>query len=69
MRATKRTRRYIASHWLFLLKPMFRYDSNRRAYILRGVGNRVGPVLRVDRRVRRKRTAEGAERRGRPSTA
>jgi len=69
MRVTKRPRRYIGSHWLFLLKPLFRHDSNRRAYVLRGVGNRVGPVLRAERRLRRKRTAEGAERRGRPSTA
>jgi hypothetical protein len=33
-----------------LLTPAFGYDHGRNAYILRGVGDRVGPVLRADRR-------------------
>jgi hypothetical protein len=30
-----------------LLWVFFRYSPARRAYILRGIGERVGPVLRV----------------------
>ena len=35
-----------------LLAPAFAYDYARDAYILRGVGERFGPVLRLDRRAR-----------------
>jgi hypothetical protein len=31
------------------LVPLYRYDELRQAYILRAVGNRVGPVLRPRR--------------------
>jgi hypothetical protein len=31
---------------LTVLKPVLRYSASRDAYVLRGVGNRVGPVLR-----------------------
>jgi hypothetical protein len=31
---------------LALLFPIFRYSHGREAYVLRIVGNRIGPVLR-----------------------
>jgi hypothetical protein len=40
----------VAKHFLTLLTPAFAYDHTRNAYILRGVGDHVGPVLRADRR-------------------
>jgi hypothetical protein len=42
----------VAQYWLTLLAPAFAYDYTRDAYILRGVGERFGPVLRLDRRAR-----------------
>ncbi len=61
---TKRQRRYIARRWLLVARPVLRYSQGRRAYVLRLVGGRFGPVLRPDRRlVRRARAFEGAERR------
>jgi len=66
MRKVKRPRRYVAHHWLVLLSPLFRYSHARDAYVLRGVGGTIGPVLRVDRRgARAKRRFDGAERRRR----
>jgi hypothetical protein len=53
MRTVKRPRKYVSSQMLTLLSPVFGYNSRREAYVVRGVGQRVGPVLRVDRRVRR----------------
>jgi len=53
VRTVKRPRRYLARHWLALSSPLFTYNSNRDAYVLRGVGKRVGPVLREDRRMHR----------------
>ncbi len=53
LRTVKRPRRYLAKHWLFLLQPLFGYDFSRSAYVLRGVGNHLGPVLRVERRMHR----------------
>ena len=50
MRTVRRPRRYIAAHWLLLLRPALRYSSSREAYILRLIGRDRGPVLRVDRR-------------------
>jgi hypothetical protein len=46
-----------------LLRPALRYSTSRDAYVLRGVGRQVGPVLRVDRRLVRRPRFEGAERR------
>ncbi len=46
-----------------LLTPVFGYNYSRDAYVLRGVGRRVGPVLRADRRIHRERPAEGDRRR------
>jgi hypothetical protein len=58
-----RTRRYVARRWLTLLKPAFRYSYSRDAYVLRGVGGSFGPVLRLERRMRRDRPLDGIERR------
>jgi hypothetical protein len=47
-----RPRRYLARPWLVLLRPLLRYSKFRDAWVLKGVGNSVGPVLRVERRSR-----------------
>lgn len=62
MSDTRRPRRYLARHWLQILRPILRYSTTRDAYVLRIVGNSKGPVLRVDRR-RRRVPYDGAERR------
>ncbi len=64
MRTQPRPRHYLAGHWLVVLKPLFRVSATRDAYVLRGVGGRMGPVLRRDRRERRRVSYEGDERRG-----
>ena len=46
-----------------MIRPVLRYSAYRDAYVLRAVGNSVGPVLRVDRRVRRSRPFDGVDRR------
>jgi hypothetical protein len=58
-----RTRRYVARHWLVLLRPFFRYSYSRDAFVLRGLGRSVGPVLRAERRVKRARPLDGIDRR------
>jgi hypothetical protein len=63
MRTVRRPRRYVARHWLVLLKPVLRYSHTREAFVLRGIGNETGPVLRLDRRVGRRRKFKGPERR------
>ncbi len=67
MRTMKRPRRYVAGHWLTLMRPVLRYSTSRDAYLLRGVGPRFGPVLRIDRRSHgqggRSRSFAGADRR------
>ena len=63
MRAVKRPRRYVARHWLILLRPALRYSRARDAFVLRGVGSTMGPVLKIDRRVRAKRRLDGDDRR------
>jgi hypothetical protein len=63
MRTQQRPRRYVARHWLLLLKPVLRYSATRDAFVLRGIGKSAGPVLRVDRRGRRQPSYGGAERR------
>jgi hypothetical protein len=62
MRTVMRRRRYVATRWLALMRPLLRYSSPRDAYVLRGVGSRFGPVLRVERRHER-RAIEGVDRR------
>jgi hypothetical protein len=42
-----RPRRAISPTTLALLRPLLRYSGTRQAYVLRVVGRRVGPVLRV----------------------
>jgi hypothetical protein len=63
MRTVRRPRRYVARHWLVLMTPVLRYSVSRDAYVLRVVGRRVGPVLRVDRRLVRRPRLDGVERR------
>jgi hypothetical protein len=46
-----------------LLRPVLRYSHMRDAYVLRGVGSSIGPVLRVDRREHTLRQHTGPERR------
>jgi hypothetical protein len=50
MRTVKRPRRYIASRWITISRPVLRYSQPRDAYVLRVVGRKWGPVLRPDRR-------------------
>jgi hypothetical protein len=60
-----RKRRYVSKQWFTLLSPLLRYSYSRDAYILRGVGRRVGPVLRPERRRRSEHhsPSDGIERR------
>jgi hypothetical protein len=59
-----RRRRYVSQHWFTLLSPLLRYSYSCDAYILRGVGRRLGPVLRPERRRRLGNPSDGVERRG-----
>ena len=65
MRTVRRPRRYVAGHWLTVMRPVLRYSSARDAFVLRAVGSNVGPVLRVDRRHQRRTAFEGSDRRTR----
>jgi len=48
-----------------MLRPLLRYSVTREAFVLRVVGNSIGPVLRPDRRRRaRRQHFDGIERRG-----
>ena len=47
MRESQRDRRRIRPATLAVLRPLFRYSAGRDAYVLRIVGNRLGPVLEV----------------------
>ena len=65
MRTVPRTRRYVSSGALTLCRPVLSFDYAREAYTLRGIGDRVGPVLREDRRRSSSSNGyEGPERRG-----
>ena len=66
MRTIQRPRHFLAQRWLVMLAPLFRYSYGRDAYVLRGVGDRWGPVLKRERRTARRR---GAARANRASTA
>jgi hypothetical protein len=44
--AAPRPRREWPEPAVMALRPLFRYDRRRRAYVLRGLGNRMGPVIR-----------------------
>jgi hypothetical protein len=48
-RHTHRPRRTVSPVVVRALGPFYRYDDIRQAYILRGVGSRLGPVLRPKR--------------------
>jgi hypothetical protein len=50
LRTVRRPRRYVGRHWLTLLAPAFSYNHSRDAYVMRGIGRHLGPVLRADRR-------------------
>lgn len=64
-RSVARSRRYISRYRLLMLRPLLRYSVTREAFVLRLVGNSVGPVLRPDRRRRaRRQRFDGIERRG-----
>jgi hypothetical protein len=48
-RATPRPRRHVSPWMLTLLRPLFTYNVHRDAYVLRAIGTRRGPVLRLRR--------------------
>ncbi len=68
MRSSPRPRRYVSSVTLTLWRPLMTFDEWRQAYVLRAIGDRHGPVLRLDRRRgaigQRVRRYTGPERRG-----
>ena len=64
MRDSPRPRRYLGRPGLVVLRPLLRRSASRDAYVLRGVGNRFGPVLRQNRR-HDQLPIDGAERRRR----
>jgi hypothetical protein len=63
MRTQPRPRHYLPAHWLAVLRPVLRYSANRDAYLLRGIGDRMGPVFRLERRGRGRPSYGGEERR------
>jgi hypothetical protein len=64
MRTIKRPRRYVARHWVAMGRPVFRFSEHRDAYVLRVVGRKWGPVLRIDRREEGRAFESAADRRG-----
>jgi hypothetical protein len=64
VRTFRRPRRYVARHWVTLARPVLRYSQARDAYVLRLVGRKYGPVLKVDRRSSAGGFDGAAERRG-----
>jgi len=59
-----RPRRYVSPALITATRPFLRYSDRRDAYVLRAVGGRMGPVLRPDRRRRKRRIDwSGPERR------
>jgi hypothetical protein len=47
MRSEPRERRNVGPTTVRVLSPLFRYSYTRDAYVLRVIGRRRGPVLRV----------------------
>jgi hypothetical protein len=47
LRNRHRRRREVSSSTATILSPLFRYSRTRDAYVLRLIGDRLGPVLRV----------------------
>ena len=64
MRTVSRPRRYVSPAKLTVSRPLLTFSAPREAYVLRIVGKRYGPVLRLDRR-RRAVAYDGPERRAR----
>jgi hypothetical protein len=48
-RRSHRKRRMISSRSVTLIRPIFRFSVGRDAYVLRVVGDWVGPVLQIAR--------------------
>ncbi len=65
VRDIPRPRRYVPRPLLIILRPVLRHSVTRDAYVLRGVGQRAGPVLRENRR-HASLPLTGPERRGAP---
>jgi hypothetical protein len=65
MRTVQRPRRYVSARRMTVIRPFFRYSASRRAYVLRGVGGHIGPVVRIDRRPAQAQPFDGVERRAR----
>ena len=42
----ERPRRHVSPALIRGLRPVLRYSPTRNAYVLRAVGNRMGPVMR-----------------------
>jgi hypothetical protein len=49
MHHVQRPRREVSPALTVLARPFLRYSVGREAYVLRGVGNRMGPVLKPRR--------------------
>jgi hypothetical protein len=49
MRETPRPRHLVGKRTIRLVRPFFRYSRVRDAYVLRVIGRRHGPVLRLKR--------------------
>jgi hypothetical protein len=45
MRTSVRTRHEAPAPLIAMVRPFMRYSSHRDAFVLRGVGNRFGPVI------------------------
>jgi hypothetical protein len=48
-RTSHRRRREVSPRFISVTRLLLRYSLTRDAYVLRGVGNRFGPVLKVHR--------------------
>jgi hypothetical protein len=53
MARTPRKRRYVSPALLPLVRVLFRHSGSRDAYVLRVVGDRLGPVLKPSTQARR----------------
>jgi hypothetical protein len=69
MRTVPRPRHYVSPRRLAICRPLLAFDEWRGAYVLRGLGHRLGPVLREDRRSGHGILYEGPDRRAGDRTA
>jgi hypothetical protein len=67
MRDELRPRHYVTAPVLITIRPLFRYSGGREAYVLRVGGNRIGPVLKRERRRGGSSEYAGPDRRGQSS--